>query len=212
MIITISRQYAAGGSEIARLVARQLRWSVVDNQLIDEVAARAGLTRDEVAEREERAPGFVERLARTLATSVPEFVVPDGSPLPDPTEQHLVRITERVVEDLAAAGRVVMVGRAAAEVLAKRPEALHVRVVAPRAVRIERAIERLGVDPKQAEKVLDDTDQNRARYHRQHYNRDWLDPVNYHLTLNTHALGFDGTAEVIVARARAMWGGNKNRE
>lgn len=204
MIITISRQYAAGGSEIARRVARRLGWSVVDNQLVEEVAIRAGLTRDEVAEREERAPGFVERLARTLATSVPEFVVPDGSPLPDLTEANLVRITERVVEDLAA-GRVVMVGRAAAAVLASRPEALHVRVVAPRAVRIEHAIERLGVDPKQAEKVLDETDQNRARYHRQYYSRDWLDPVNYHLTLNTHALGFEGTVEVIVARARAMW-------
>lgn len=205
MIITISRQFAAGGSEIARLVARRLGWSVVDNQLVDEVAIRAGLTRDEVAEREERAPGFVERLARTLATSVPEFVVPDGSPLPDLTEANLVRITERVVEDLAAAGRVVMVGRAAAAVLASRPEALHARVVAPRAVRIEHAIERLGLDPKQAEKVLDETDQNRARYHRQYYGRDWLDPVNYHVTLNTHALGFEGTVEVIVARARAMW-------
>jgi cytidylate kinase len=205
MIITISREFAAGGSEIARLVADRLGWTLVDNQVIDEVAARAGLTRDEVAEREERAPGFVERLARTLATSVPEFVVPEGSALPDSTEEMLVRITERVVAELAAGGRVVMVGRAAPAVLASHPAALHVRVVAPRAVRIERAMARLGLDRKQAEKLLDETDANRARYHRQYYGRDWVDPINYHLTLNSSALGLEGSADVIVSRAKMVW-------
>lgn len=206
MIITVSRQYAAGGSEIARTVAERLGWSLVDNRLVDEVAARAGLPRDEVAEREERAPGFIERLARTLATSVPEFVVPDGGVVPDLNEASLVRITEHVVEELAAEGKVVMVGRAAPAVLASHPEALHVRLVAPKEVRIARAVERLGVPPKQAERVLTETEEARRRYHLEYYGRDWTDPVNYHLTLNTSALGFEGTAEVIVARARAAWG------
>lgn len=206
MIITISRQFAAGGSEIARLVAERLGWTVVDNVLIDEVAARAGLTPDEVAEREERAPGFVERLARTLATSVPEFVVPEGTPVPDLSEENLLRITERVVAELASGGRVVMVGRATPAVLASHPEALHVRIVAPREARLERATERLNLSSREAERILEETDANRSRYHRQHYDRDWEDPVNYHMTLNSRALGIEGAAELIVARARAMWG------
>jgi cytidylate kinase len=206
MIITISRQYAAGGSSIAQTVASRLGWSLVDNRFVDEVAARAGLTRDEVAEREERAPGFMERLSRALATSVPEYVLPEGTPMPDLGEADLVRVTEHVVREIAGAGRVVMVGRATPAVLASHPDALHVRLVAPREVRVARAIERLGIPAGVAERFLDETDQARARYHRQYYDRDWEDPAQYHLTLNTAALGFDGAAELILARARAIWG------
>lgn len=205
MIITISRQYMAGGSEVARRAAEGLGWSLVDNELIDAVAARAGLTRDEVADREERAPGFVERLARALATSTPEYVVPEGSALPDPSEENLVKITERVVEEIAAAGRVVLVGRAAPAVLASSRDALHARIVSPREARIARAMTALTVTRKEAEKRLDEVDSNRLRYHRQHYHRDWADPVNYHVTLNAEALGYAGAADLLIGRARAMW-------
>jgi cytidylate kinase len=206
MIITISRQYAAGGSEVARQVAGALGWSLVDNQLIDEVAVRAGLSREEVAEREERAPGFIERLARALATSAPEFVAPESGTVPDLTEEHLLRITEKVVAEMTEAGNVVVVGRAAPAVLAQRADALHVRIVAPRADRVARAMARRGLDAKQAEKMLHDTDANRARYHQQYYGRDWDDPMNYHLVLNTARLGIEGAAGVIVGVVRRSEG------
>jgi len=51
MVITISRQYGAGGSEVARLVAARLGWSVVDNEIIDRVAERANLSPVEHAVR-----------------------------------------------------------------------------------------------------------------------------------------------------------------
>lgn len=57
MLITISRQYGAGGSEVARLVAMELGWSVVDNDIVDRVAARAGLAPEVVARQDERIPG-----------------------------------------------------------------------------------------------------------------------------------------------------------
>ena len=69
MIITISRQYGAGGSEIARRVADRLEWRVVDNEFVERVAAEAGLSQEEVAAREERVPGFIERLAWALASA-----------------------------------------------------------------------------------------------------------------------------------------------
>src|SRR2546428_8531457 len=51
-VITITRQYASGGSEVARLVAAELAWHVIDNEFVDEVARRAGLPPDAVAQRE----------------------------------------------------------------------------------------------------------------------------------------------------------------
>jgi CMP/dCMP kinase len=206
MLITISRQYGAGGSEVAARVARALEWRVVDNELVERVAARAGLAPEDVAEREERVPTFIERLARTLVAATPELVVPPeaGGTASSLSEDDLVRVTELVVEEVAAEGRVVLVGRAAPAVLARERDAIHVKIVAPREWRVRAAAQRLGVPLEEAGRVTEDTDKMRARYHRQHYHRDWSDPTLYHMMLNTAALGLDGAVEVVVARARAL--------
>jgi cytidylate kinase len=204
MIITVSRQYGAGGSEVARRVAAALGWRVVDNELVEAVAARAGLQPSDVAEREERVPGFLERLARTLVASTPELFpapVPSGT-IPRLQEADLVRITENVVEEMAAGGKVVLVGRAAPAVLARELDTLHVKLVAPRAYRIQTAAERLGMDPEDVAALLDETDSMRARYHRQYYKRDWNDPVNYHMVLNTGVLGLDRAAAIVADEAK----------
>jgi cytidylate kinase len=204
MLITISRQYGAGGSEVARRVAAELGWQVLDNELVEEVAARAGVPPEQVAERDERGPSFVERLARTLAASTPELFpapVPGGA-LPELQEADLVRITESVVAEAAAKGRFVLVGRAAPAVLAQERDSLHVKLVAPRPYRIQTAAERLGVDLQKAAVAVDESDRTRARYHRQYYQRDWNDPVHYHIVLNTGALGLDGATGIIVGDAR----------
>ena len=203
MLITVSRQYGAGGSEVAARVARTLGWRVVDNELVERVAARAGLAPEDVAQREERVSTFIERLARTLVAATPELVVPPEAGGTAP-EADLVRITERVVEEVAAEGRVVLVGRAAPAVLARERDAIHVKVVAPRDWRIRVIAQRLGVPLEEAATLTDETDRNRSRYHRQHYQRDWADPANYHLVLNTAALGLDGAADVVVDRARRL--------
>ena len=205
MLITISRQYGAGGSAVAALVADRLGWTVVDNDLVERVAARAGLSRQEVAAREERSPGFVERIGLALAASSSEILTPEAAAaLKSMDEPRLVEVTERVVREIAAQGRVVLVGRAAVAVLATVPDALHVQLVAPRSERIREAAERLGVDAKEAERMVDTTDVNRVRFHREPYDRDWADPAGYHMVLNALALGYGGAAEVIVARARAL--------
>jgi cytidylate kinase len=189
---------------VARRVASALGWRVVDNELVEAVAARAGLQPVDVAEREERVSGFVERLARTLAASTPELFPASvtGGTIPKLQEADLVRITESVVEEVAVGGRVVLVGRAAPAVLARERDSLHVKLVAPKAYRIQTAAERLGMDPDDAAALLEETDAMRARYHRQYYKRDWHDPVNYHMVLNTGVLGLDGAAAVIADEAR----------
>lgn len=206
MIVTVSRQIGAGGSEIAGRVAAALRFRLVDNELIDRVALQAGLSRTQVANREERAPGFLERLVRALSRSVPELQSTPADRPPEPEEKSLVAATEKVVADLAAEGRVVLVGRAAPVVLSGTHDALHVKIVAPVPFRIGRIREADRVDEREAERRLRESDANRARYHRHHYGRDWSDPANYHIVLNTGMLGLEGATDIIVARARSMWG------
>src|SRR5256885_16988827 len=74
-VITVTRQYASGGSDVAHRVAVALGWTVIDNEFVDQVAERAGLPAAEVAQREERAPGLLERLGRPPAAPPPPMVL-----------------------------------------------------------------------------------------------------------------------------------------
>jgi len=212
MIITISRQYGAGGSEVARRVAQELSWRLVDDELIDRVASRSGLPPAEVAEKEERAPGFLERLSRALSRASPELFPAAAEKVPEPEEATLVRVTETVVEEIAAEGRVVLVGRAGPAVLRGKHDALHVKLVAAPEFRAQRLLAEgrvaggaEGQTEAAAKKEMLEVDTNRARYLKQHYGLDWNDATNYHMVLNTGLLGLEGVTELIVARVRKMW-------
>ena len=206
-VITVTRQYASGGSDVARLVAVQLAWEVIDNEFVDAVARRAGLPPDEVAQREERAPGLLERLARTLAAASPElFVASAEVPRVERDEATIVQVTERVIAEAAAQGRIVLVGRGAQAVLAQRPDALHVYVVAPKSWRMRLAVERLGVSEADVDRVVDETDRQRDQYVKAYYRRQRQDLTNYDLIVNTARIGIDGAAALVVAEAhRRKW-------
>jgi CMP/dCMP kinase len=202
-LITVTRQYGAGGSQVAELVARTLAWTVIDNEFVDEVARRAGLPAAEVAQREERAPGLLERLARTLAAASPElFITESAISDVERDEKAIVRISERIIHEAAAIGRVVLVGRGAQAILALHPDALHIYLVASKPWRMKLAVDRLGVDPAKVEKELEETDRRRDQYTKTYYNRTRADPTNYDLVVNAERLGLDGAAEMVVAEAR----------
>ena len=206
-VITVTRQYASGGSDVARLVAAQLEWDVIDNEFVAAVARRAGLPPDEVAQREERAPGLLERIARTLAVASPELFVASATvPTVEQDEATIVQVTERVIAEAAAHGRIVLVGRGAQAVLAQRPDALHVYVVAPRPWRMRLAVERLGVNEADVDRLVDETDRQRDQYVKTYYGRQRQDISNYDLIVNTARVGIDGAAALVVAEAhRRTW-------
>src|SRR5256884_5228630 len=202
-VITVTRQYASGGSDVAHRVAIALDWTVTDTESVDRAAERAGLPAAEVAQLEERAPGLLERLARTLAVASPEmFLASAAAPPVERDEATIVQVTERVIAEAAAHGRIVLVGRGAQAVLARRPDALHVYVVASKPWRMQLAVERLGVDPARAEQVVDETDRQRDQDVKTYYGRQRHDFANYDLVVNSERLGLDGAAAVVVAEAR----------
>jgi cytidylate kinase len=200
--ITISRMYGAGGSEVAARVAHALGWSLFDNAVIDAVAERTGLTRAEVSARDERIPSIVERIATTLSLGTPESMpaIPEAPVMM--TEERVVDITRRVIEEAVLQGPAVFVGRGAQYLLANRGDSLHVFCYASRAKLVEGAIARLGVPPKNAERVVVEMNRNREQYVRRHFNREWQDLSNYQLCIDTGWLGLDGAAELIVNLAR----------
>ena len=204
MVITISRQYLAGASQVGALVAKALDWTVVDDGLVDVVAERSGYSPEDVKNLEERMPSFIERFAQSSALSSPENLLSHPSAIDGPAARRLAHVTNEVIQEFGRRDRLVFVGRAAAAVLASDRTAIHTRLVAPFEARVRIAIESLGLEASEARAVVHEKDEGRARYHRELFGRDCTDPVNYHFVLNTEALGIGGAADLIVARARAL--------
>ena len=204
-VVTVSRQYGAGGSEVARRVAERLGWTVIDNEFVGRVAAMAGLPAESVAAQEERVPSLMERLARALAIGSPEvFVAGAAAAGTEADEEKLVAVTERVIHEAAAHGRVVLVGRGAQALLAgtREQDALHVYVTAPREERVRVVAGRQGIPAAEAARAVDATDAARDRYVQRHYGRRRAAAAAGHLVVNTALLGYDGAADLVVAAAR----------
>src|SRR5207302_6602234 len=108
-VVTVSRMYGSGGSEIAERVAGALGWPLFDNAMIDAIVERSGLSRDEVTAQDERVPSLVERLASALALGSPEILPMEGNV--ESTEERVVEVTKAVIEEAMQTGPAVFVGR-----------------------------------------------------------------------------------------------------
>ena len=205
-IITISRLFGAGGSEVAGRTAEALGWTLLDNALVERVAERLGVTAEDVVARQERVPPLAERLAETLALAAPEFAAPYAESALPPFEERMLAVTRRVIEEAAERGPVVIVGRGAQSMLARREDALHVLCYAPREALVDRAARRMGSSSEEAARVVDETNRHREQYVRRHWNRSWTAHENYHLCVNTAWLGIEGAADAVVDTARRRFG------
>jgi len=204
-ILTLSRLYGSGGSEVAALVAKRLGWSLLDNAVVDAVAARIGLSVAEVRDREERVPSLVERLTSAMAMGSQEWASPMAA-AKRPTDEQLIEVTRHIIEEAIARGPVVVVGRGAQAMLAERDDALHVFCYAPRKALIARTMQREGVGVEEATRLVDSTNKERDQWVRLHWERDRSAHENYDLSVNTDRLGIEGSAQLIESAAKIRFG------
>jgi cytidylate kinase len=204
-ILTVSRLYGSGGSEVAARTAKLLGWSLLDNSVVDAVAARMGVSVAQVRDREERVPSLVERLTSAMAMGTQEWMSPIAA-AKQPTDEQLIEVTRHIIDEAIARGPVVVVGRGAQEMLAEREDALHVFCYAPRKALIARTMEREGLSAEEAARLVDNTNKERDQWVRLHWERDWRAHENYDLSVNTDRLGIEQAANLIVAAARMRFG------
>jgi len=200
-ILTVSRLYGSGGSEVAALAAKELGWSLLDNAVVDAVATRMGLSIAEVRDREERVPSLVERLTSAMAMGSQEWASPIAA-AKRPTDEQLIEVTRHILEEAIARGPVVVVGRGAQEMLAEREDALHVFCYAPRKALIARTMQREGLGAEEAARLVASTNKERDQWVRLHWERDRRAHENYDLSVNTDRLGIEGAVQLVVSAAR----------
>jgi cytidylate kinase len=201
-VVTVSASFGAGGSEIGPAVAAALGVPFVDRAIPVGVARKLDVPLDEAERRDETTDRGLWRVVASMAL-MPELS-PAG-PLGYHTagDEHAFREkTEEVLRELAEAGAVVL-GRAAALVLAGRPDALHVRLDGPVDGRVAELVRRSGRPEAEVRRALRSNDAARAAYVRTFYRADPADARHYHLVLDTTAVPWDAAADLVVAAARA---------
>jgi cytidylate kinase len=198
-VVTVSRQYGAGGLRVAPAIAEALGFRLVDRELVEQAALRIGVDPEAARARDERAPAIVEELGLALAAASPEFGL-TGRPEVD--DRMLAEAIRRVILSLAATGGYVILGRGSQAALAGRADALHISLVAELNDRIGRIMRSQHVDEKAAASRCHRVDAERAGYVKRFYGEDIRDPLLYDCVLNTSRLGVDGAVEVALAAAR----------
>lgn len=184
-IITISREVGSGGRAIGRKLAEKLGIHCYDAELIQRIVEKSGYPADYVKEKGEDAAGG--RLSMFLV---------DRSM--GPTHQDtLWKVQSQVITELADKESCVIVGRCADYILQARADCLTVYVHADFKKRLERIVKEYGEPEEKAEKWLKDKDKRRMSYYNYYTNKKWGEADNYHVCLDSGALGIDKCVEVL---------------
>ncbi len=200
-VVTIAREFGSGGGAVAQILAERLGWRLVDRTLIERAAAAATADAESIAQLEERVDSWFYRMVRALWSGGYEGVVTTESAAGRPLDAELVARTEhRLIEEAAAAGECIIVGRGAQCILRGHPGVFHVFVYAPWRSRVERVRGRApaGAD---CEDLIIKRDRARALYVRHYFGMGWYEPHLYHLMVNSD-IGLERVADAITCAAQ----------
>jgi cytidylate kinase len=209
-LVTISAQYGAGGSQVAPAAAAELGVPFVDRAIPVQVARELGVSVDESLAHDDRAEGG--RVSRWLAGVAQVATLGFAVGAVDavdlraaaPSDHAFVAHTEEVIREVAGAAGGVILGRAAALVLAEEPQVLNVRLHGPAAARVRQAVALREIDEAAAQQELAETDAARTTYVKRFYHHDPEDPGLYHLICDSTAISLPAVIGMIVSAAQAM--------
>ena len=193
-IITIGREFGAGGSDLGRRLARELGIAYYDRDIILRTAkASAHLTPEQVRQWDERVPrefGFTQSLFNFYSR---------------PLSEELWEAQVKAIRELANKESCVIVGRNADYILKEYDHCLRVFVHADRSWRLLRMRKDLPDTPLSVlESEMDTADRARRAYCEKMTGRTYGDSRNYDLTLCISSLGFEKAYQLLKEAAEIV--------
>jgi len=184
-LITITSGLGCAGSNIARIVADELKVDFYDDQRLQEEAFKIGIIDEDLKGLEEKAPGLFNRLLSRKS-------------------QTYLNLMEALIYEIARRGQGVILGHAAQWLIRDFGCALHTRIYASESSRINQLIEQLSVSHEVAEKMIRKSDSERNGFMQFAYYMDWNDPSLYDLIINQDKLGENWAARLIIDAAQSQ--------
>jgi cytidylate kinase len=188
-VITVSRQHGSSGSRIAEMLAKRFDYTLLHRDVIDRICNSSGTRRHII----ESLDGHVKSQIAIWCDSMVAQRYLDT--------HDYVRLLLETIKSVAELGGVVVVGRGSSFIVGP-DRGLHVRVVAPREVRIERLMQYRHMSRKEAVHDVDARDHERETWVRKVFARDVGDPEAYDLVVNTAGISLEAAIDVIAVAAR----------
>lgn len=217
MIVTLSRQLGSQGDAIAASVAAALGLRLIDREHISSVAAAAGIPETVLHNLmyEDYRSLAAEILNSLRGPSGPSAAAPQPAsplagvfaPMHRPaavTPQDAVAAIGQLIKDIAQQSDVLILGQGGQVVLRDYSGVCHVQVVAPLPLRIERVAQREGLPAAAARRRVRANDLVRADYLARYYGIKWLDPLHYHVVVNTGLTPIDLAVSLVVEAAKSL--------
>ena len=193
-LVTISRQYGSGGRIIGKLLAEKLQVPFYDKEIIDLAAEESGYSKDVLENTELKAKNsFAYNLSSAMS-----FGNGAGSSLLSVNEK--IFITQfKVIKEIGEKNEGVIVGRCADYVLRDIPGVSNIFIYGELKDRIRRAIDLYGIQPEEAESIVETYDRARQNYYNYHTGQKWGHYMNYNLSLNSSYITEEKAADLIAA-------------
>jgi len=183
-IVTISRKSGTGAKDIAKAVANRLGYEFVSkDSIFKEIEEHGKKWLDWVAQLDEHAPTLRERY--------------------DQSHAAYLALVEHCIYRNALKNNVVILGRGGNYLLETIPYSLRVRITASVEDRGRVLCGRFGIDEAAARNILKRSDHERSGYINKAYHRQWANPDDYDMTLNSGRMGFDELVALIVSEIPA---------
>lgn len=202
-VLTLTRTCGSGATIIGQMLAEEYGIGFYDKKILRMASDDSGIS-------EELFAGADETMKRSLLYNVTKKiyngeVIPPESP--DYTKNdNLFAFQAKILKELAERESFVCIGRAADFVLKDYPNVVSIFVYAPFEKCVQVEMERLSMSRKEAEKHITDMDKYRRAYYRYHTGKEWQDPYNYDLCLNTGELSYRQCVEIVVDYLRVKFG------
>ncbi|MDO5416180.1 MAG: cytidylate kinase-like family protein [Lachnospiraceae bacterium] len=190
-VITISRTYGSGGREIGIRLAARLNVPFYDKELISMIAKEGNFETAMLEENDEVAPVF---------ENYTSYVVPPYYQIA--MTEKIYKAQCKVIQDLAAKGPCVIVGRCANAIL---DDSIDIFIYADTQARLRR-LARLNPDLSEQEILgqMKAVDKKRAEYHTYYSGREWGNLTDYDLCINSGLSGIDGALRTVLTYAEGI--------
>lgn len=195
-VITISRQFGAGGITLGKLVAERLGYHFFDDEIIQMVAEKAKVSTRWAESMEKEAGGKIQRfVSGVVSRRFLERLLDEDRGYID--EEIYVDLLHQIVRKIAEGDDAVILGRGGQYILKDRPDTFHFLLVAEKEYRIQFMETRHGLDLKKALQTVTAEDRRRTNLYRKFGRQDYDSAGHYHLVFNMRRTPVEKAADLI---------------
>ncbi len=194
-VITISRQFGAGGRTLGTLLAKKLNYRFLDDQIIQEIALHAKVSEGTVISMERTAGGTISRMISSLLSrDYMDRLTGEGKGYLD--EEIYIQTLYDVMLKLAFEGNVILIGRGGQYILENFDGAFHILLVANKEDRVAFMQKHYKMSDARAKTAVAGGEKRRNNLYRKFGMEDYNDPIHYHLVLNMSRISLEKAADL----------------